>query len=103
MNVPSRELTAEDLELIEFARTIVDANTDGEFGVHTMGAAVRGADGTMYGASTCTTSPAARAAPTPAFSHPFRGTAMGCPGAPSAACLMYRWSMPRPTPAHIRR
>ncbi len=49
MDVPSRELTAEDLELIEFARAIVDANTDGEFGVHTMGAAVRGADGAMYG------------------------------------------------------
>src|SRR5689334_11044369 len=49
MDVPSRELTAEDLELIEFARAIVDANTDGEDGVHTMGAAVRGADGTMYG------------------------------------------------------
>ena len=49
MNVPSRELTPEDLELIEFARTIVDANTDGEDGVHTMGAAVRGVDGTMYG------------------------------------------------------
>jgi hypothetical protein len=28
MNVPSRELTAEDRELIEFARAIVDANTD---------------------------------------------------------------------------
>jgi len=49
MNVPSRELTADDLELIEFARRIVDANTDGEFGVHTMGAAVRAADGKMYG------------------------------------------------------
>ncbi len=49
MNVPSRELTADDLELIEFARAIVDANTDGEGGVHTMGAAVRGVDGTMYG------------------------------------------------------
>ncbi len=49
MDVPSRELTAEDLELIEFARAIVDAYTDGEDGVHTMGAAVRGADGTMYG------------------------------------------------------
>jgi len=36
MDVPSRELTAEDLELIEFARAIVDANTDGEDGVHTM-------------------------------------------------------------------
>ncbi len=49
MNVPSRELTPEDLELIEFARRIVDANTDGEGGVHTMGAAVRGVDGAMYG------------------------------------------------------
>jgi cytidine deaminase len=49
MNVPSRALTPEDLELIEFARRIVDANTDGEDGVHTMGAAVRGVDGTMYG------------------------------------------------------
>jgi hypothetical protein len=42
MDVPSRELTAKDRELIEFARAIVDAHTDGEFGVHTMGAAVRG-------------------------------------------------------------
>ena len=49
MSVPSRALTPEDLDLIEFARRIVDANTDGEDGVHTMGAAVRGADGTMYG------------------------------------------------------
>jgi cytidine deaminase len=49
MDIPSRELTHEDLELIEFARQIVDANTDGEFGVHTMGAAVRGADGQIYG------------------------------------------------------
>ncbi|MBU2667715.1 cytidine deaminase [Actinoplanes bogorensis] len=44
-----RELVAEDLELVEFARGIVDANTDGEFGVHTMGAAVREADGRMFG------------------------------------------------------
>lgn len=29
MNVPSRDLDPEDLELIEFARQIVDANTDG--------------------------------------------------------------------------
>ena len=28
MNVPSRELTPEDPELIEFARQIMDANTD---------------------------------------------------------------------------
>ena len=49
MDVPSRELTPEDQELIEFARQIVDTNTDGEDGIHTMGAAVRAADGTMYG------------------------------------------------------
>jgi cytidine deaminase len=49
MNVPSQELTPEDLELIEFARQIVDANTDGEDGIHTMGAAVRAPDGKMYG------------------------------------------------------
>lgn len=30
MQIPSRELTAEDLELIEHAREIVDAQTDGE-------------------------------------------------------------------------
>ena len=46
---PSRELAPEDLELIDFARQIVDANTDGESGILTMGAAVRGADGRMYG------------------------------------------------------
>jgi len=49
MNVPSRELTPEDIELIEFAREIVDANTDGEDGIYTMGAAVRSADGRMHG------------------------------------------------------
>jgi cytidine deaminase len=49
VRIPSRELTPDDLELIEFARQIVDADTDGEQGAHTMGAAVRGADGQMYG------------------------------------------------------
>ncbi len=49
MDVPSRDLTPEDIELIDFARQIVDANTDGEDGVHTMGAAVRAVNGTMYG------------------------------------------------------
>ncbi|WP_406115480.1 cytidine deaminase family protein [Streptomyces sp. NBC_01014] len=53
MRVPGRELTPKDLELIEFARRIVDANTDAptedDDGAHTMGAAVRGADGRMYG------------------------------------------------------
>jgi cytidine deaminase len=47
--IPSRELTAADHELIEYARQIVDANSDGEGGVHTMGAAVRSSDGAMYG------------------------------------------------------
>jgi hypothetical protein len=45
MHLPSRELTPDDLELIEFARQIVDAGSDGEQGVPTMGAAVREADG----------------------------------------------------------
>lgn len=49
MQVPSTELTADDLALIEFARAIVDANTDSEYGVHTMGAAVRGVDGKLFG------------------------------------------------------
>ena len=49
MHVPSQALTPDDMELIDFARQIVDANTDGEDGVHTMGAAVRSADGKMYG------------------------------------------------------
>lgn len=49
MSVPSQQLTPEDLELIAFARAIVDANTDGEYGVHTMGAAVRDVDGRIYG------------------------------------------------------
>lgn len=49
MRITTHELTAADRELIEFARAVVDANTDGEAGVHTMGAAVRAADGTMYG------------------------------------------------------
>ncbi len=34
---------------MEFARQIVEANTDGDGGVHTMGSAVRGIDGKMYG------------------------------------------------------
>ena len=40
MHIPSRELTPEDMKLIDFARQIVDANTDGVDGVHTMGAAL---------------------------------------------------------------
>jgi len=45
----TRDLTGDDHELIEHARAIVDANTDGVDGVHTMGAAVRGKDGRIYG------------------------------------------------------
>ncbi|MEC5148876.1 hypothetical protein RCH22_000517 [Cryobacterium psychrotolerans] len=49
--LPTAELavpTAEDLELVELAREVIDANTDAgpdEDGAHTMGAAVRDADG----------------------------------------------------------
>jgi len=49
VEIQSRELTADDLDLVEFARRIVDTNTDGADGVYTMGAAVRAADGEMYG------------------------------------------------------
>ncbi|MFG2736097.1 hypothetical protein ACGFX7_14945 [Streptomyces harbinensis] len=49
MRVPARDLTDDDHELIACARRIVDTQTDGEDGVHTMGAAVRAADGAMYG------------------------------------------------------
>jgi cytidine deaminase len=49
MQIPSQELTDDDRELIGFARRIVNANTDGDEGVHTMGAAVRAADGAVYG------------------------------------------------------
>lgn len=43
--------TADDLLLIELAREVIDANTDAgpdEDGAHTMGAAVRNADGRMF-------------------------------------------------------
>ena len=41
--------TAEDIELVELARDVIDANTDaGPDGAHTMGAAVRDADGHMF-------------------------------------------------------
>jgi cytidine deaminase len=43
-----RALTSDDLALIELARRTVDENTDGPDGIHTMGAAVRGADGRMF-------------------------------------------------------
>ena len=47
----SRELTADELELIDLARQVIDANTDAgpdENGVHTMGAAVRDHDGRTF-------------------------------------------------------
>ena len=47
-----RPVGDDDLQLIEFARRTIDANTDATEeepdGVHTMGAAVRGVDGRMY-------------------------------------------------------
>jgi len=49
MPTPTRELTDDDRELIAFAKQIVDDNTDGEDGIHTMGAAVRAADGRIFG------------------------------------------------------
>ncbi|MFJ2739495.1 cytidine deaminase family protein [Streptomyces sp. NPDC087440] len=45
----ARELTDDEVELVAYARRIVDTQGDGEQGVHTMGAAVRGVDGRMYG------------------------------------------------------
>jgi cytidine deaminase len=44
-------LTDQDLQLIELARSVIDANTDAgpdEDGAHTMGAAVRAADGRVF-------------------------------------------------------
>lgn len=47
----ARPLDAADLELVEAAREVIDRTTDaapGEDGVHTMGAAVRTADGRVF-------------------------------------------------------
>lgn len=47
----ARELDASEVELVEIARRTIDAATDAgpdEDGIHTMGAAVRSADGTVY-------------------------------------------------------
>ncbi|NGN66282.1 cytidine deaminase [Streptomyces sp. A7024] len=50
MHIPAAELTPADHELIAHARQIVDEHGDGAGrGVHTMGAAVRAADGRVYG------------------------------------------------------
>jgi len=47
----ARNLTDDELELVELARSTIDANTDAgpdEDGVYTMGAAVRASDGRMF-------------------------------------------------------
>ena len=44
----ARELTADDLELVEQARAVIDANTDGDDGAHTVGAAVRDGQGRVF-------------------------------------------------------
>ncbi len=51
MPASAEELNDQDLELVELARSTIDANTDagpGGDGVHTMGAAVRAVDGRMF-------------------------------------------------------
>ncbi len=53
MTLPTstRELTAEDWELVQLARATIDNNTDAEpdqDGVHTVGAAFRAADGQIF-------------------------------------------------------
>lgn len=53
MTLPAsaRELTRDEWQLVELARSTIDANTDAgpdEDGVHTMGAAVRASDGRMF-------------------------------------------------------
>lgn len=51
LNVGLTMPTAEDVELVELAREAIDANTDAgpdEDGAHTMGAAVREADGRTF-------------------------------------------------------
>jgi len=47
----AQELTEDDQELVELARSTIDANTDAGpdgHGVHTMGAAVRASDGRIF-------------------------------------------------------
>lgn len=49
--ISARSLSAEDEELVEAARLTIDSTTDagpGQDGVHTMGAAVRAADGQVF-------------------------------------------------------
>ncbi|MEU8887120.1 cytidine deaminase [Streptomyces sp. NPDC048442] len=49
MGTSMREPTADETELVAYAREIVDTHGDGDAGIHTMGAAVRDADGRMHG------------------------------------------------------
>ncbi len=49
--VSARDLTDDEWQLVELARSTIDANTDAgpdQDGVHTMGAAVRTSDGRMF-------------------------------------------------------
>ena len=51
LSASAREVTADEIELVELARRTIDAATDAgpdEDGVHTMGAAVRAADGRTF-------------------------------------------------------
>lgn len=53
MTLPAsaRELTEDEWQLVDYARSTIDANTDtgpDEDGVHTMGAAVRDSDGRVF-------------------------------------------------------
>lgn len=43
-----RELTADDIDLVARATTVIDANGDADVGVHTVGAAVRDAEGRVH-------------------------------------------------------
>jgi cytidine deaminase len=43
-----RELTVDDTELVARATAVIDTNTDGDTGVHTVGAAVRDASGRIH-------------------------------------------------------
>ncbi|GAA2068693.1 cytidine deaminase [Streptomyces albiaxialis] len=48
IDIPVAELTEADRELVETAREIADTHSDGEDGIHTVGAAVRAADGSVH-------------------------------------------------------
>lgn len=48
MDIELRQLTEDDRELIALASTVIDANVDRESEVHTVGAAIRDAEGNMH-------------------------------------------------------